>query len=163
MGDEKGERYEEGSEDIQLLDGFLEGAREGSTCLPRKLPQDKPRGGNAEGQKNEGAGIGAEVEAIKEHFRPGHSAHFCPSSSLHPILPSMKPKQLPSDRILWSLVSLNGKAEWTELRIRTKLRAAELDAVLSELVKDGQVSVIPKGTEAPNQAVILLRSNWQGS
>ena len=70
----------------------------------------------------------------------------------------MKPKQLPSDRILWSLVSLNGKAEWTELRIRTKLKAAELDAVLSELLKEGKISIMPRGTQGQNQALILLKS-----
>jgi len=70
----------------------------------------------------------------------------------------MKPKQLPSDRILWSLVSLNGKAEWTELRIRTKLRAAELDAVLSVLVKEDKISIIPRGAQGQNQALILLKT-----
>jgi len=53
---------------------------------------------------------------------------------------------------------LNGKAEWTELRIRTKLRAAELDAVLSELAKEGKISIIPRGTQGQDQALILLKS-----
>jgi len=39
--------------------------------------------------------------------------------------------------------SLNGKTELTELRIRTMLTAAELDAVLSKLVKGGRISIIP--------------------
>jgi len=67
-------------------------------------------------------------------------------------------KQPPSDRILWSLVSLNGIAEWTELRIRTKLRAAELDAVLSDLAKDGKISIRPRGTQGPNQTLLLLKT-----
>jgi len=68
-----------------------------------------------------------------------------------------RPKQPPYDRILWALVSLNRKAGWTELRIRTKLKAAELDAVLSELVKDGRISIMPRETQGANQAVILLK------
>jgi len=52
---------------------------------------------------------------------------------------------------------MNGKAEWTELRIRAKLNAAELDVVLDELVKDGRVSIMPRETHGPNQAVILLK------
>jgi predicted methyltransferase MtxX (methanogen marker protein 4) len=52
---------------------------------------------------------------------------------------------------------LSGKAEWTELRIRTKLKAADLDAVLSELVKDGRISIISRGTQEANQALILLK------
>jgi len=67
-------------------------------------------------------------------------------------------KQPPYDRVLWKLVSLSGEAEWTELRIRTKLRAAELDAVLSELVKDGKISIRPRGTQGPNQTLILLKT-----
>jgi len=66
-------------------------------------------------------------------------------------------KQLPYDRVLWKLVSLSGKAEWTELRIRTKLRAAELDAALCELASDGKISIVPRKTQGPNQAVILLK------
>jgi hypothetical protein len=69
-----------------------------------------------------------------------------------------RPKQTPYDRILWTLVSLNGKAEWTKLRIRTKLKAAELDVVLGELVKDGRVSIMPRETQGPNQALVLLKS-----
>ena len=65
-------------------------------------------------------------------------------------------KQLPYDRVLWKLVSLSGKAEWTELRIRTKLRAAELDAVLSELVKEDKISIVTRKKQASNQDVILL-------
>jgi len=68
-------------------------------------------------------------------------------------------KQLPYDRVLWKLVSLSGKAEWTELRIRTKLRAAELDAVLSELVTEDKISIILKGNQGQNQALILLKSD----
>jgi len=67
-----------------------------------------------------------------------------------------RPKQPPYDRILWSLVSLNGKAEWTELRIRTKLKAAELDAVLSELVKEGKISIISSEKQGPNQAACVI-------
>ena len=67
-------------------------------------------------------------------------------------------KQPPSDRILWSLVSLNGKAEWTELRIRTKLRAAELDAALCALAKEGKISIVPRERQVQNQALILLKS-----
>jgi hypothetical protein len=67
------------------------------------------------------------------------------------------PEQPPYDRILWALVSLNGKAERTELRKRTKLKAAELDAVLSKLVKEGKVLIIHRGTQWPNQATILLK------
>jgi len=52
---------------------------------------------------------------------------------------------------------LNGKAEWSELRKRTKLKAAELDAILSELVKAGKVSIIHRETQWPNQATILLK------
>ena len=54
----------------------------------------------------------------------------------------MRSSQLPSDRILWALISLNGKSEWSKLRRHTKLRAAELDAALSRLAKDGRISVI---------------------
>jgi hypothetical protein len=56
------------------------------------------------------------------------------------------------------LVYLNGKAEWTELRIRTKLRAAELDAVLYELAKEGKISIVPRERQVQNQALILLKS-----
>jgi hypothetical protein len=65
----------------------------------------------------------------------------------------MKSKQPPSDRILWSITSLNGKAEWTELCIRTKL-----GAVLCELAKEGKISVVPRERQVQNQAVILLKS-----
>jgi len=50
----------------------------------------------------------------------------------------IRSQQPPYDRILWTLVSPNGESEWIKLRRRTKLRAAELDAVLSKLVKDGK-------------------------
>jgi hypothetical protein len=77
-----------------------------------------------------------------------------------------RPKQTPYDRVLWSLVTLNGKAEWTELRIRTKLKESELDVILSELVKDGRVSIMPRETQEPNRAAILLKLGkarpWQG-
>jgi len=53
---------------------------------------------------------------------------------------------------------LSGKAEWTELRICTKLTAAELDTVLSVLAKDGRVSIISMVMQGQNQAVILLRA-----
>ena len=56
---------------------------------------------------------------------------------------------------LWTLVSLSGKAEWTELRIRTKLTGAELDTVLSKLTKDGRIRIIP-GQRA-NHVLILLK------
>jgi hypothetical protein len=69
----------------------------------------------------------------------------------------MRSGQSPSDRILWALVSLNGKSEWSELRRRTKLRAAELDAVLSKLAKDGRISVIAQPAWGPNRAVIFLK------
>jgi hypothetical protein len=69
----------------------------------------------------------------------------------------IRSEQPPYDRILWTLVSLNGESEWSKLRRRTKLRAAELDAVLSKLVKDGRISIISKATWGPNRAVILLK------
>ena len=51
---------------------------------------------------------------------------------------------------------MSGKAEWTELRIRTKLTAAELDAVL---IDNGRQNTDPlPGNAGPNQAVILLKS-----
>jgi len=53
---------------------------------------------------------------------------------------------------------LSGKAEWIELRLRTRLTAAELDAVLSELVKEDKISIIPRGTQGQDQALILLKS-----
>ena len=70
----------------------------------------------------------------------------------------IRSKQLPCDRVLWTLVSLSGKAEWIELRLRTRLTAAELDAVLSELVKEDKISIIPRGTQGQDQALILLKS-----
>jgi len=69
----------------------------------------------------------------------------------------MRSSQLPSDRILWALISLNGKSEWSKLRRRTKLRATELDAGLGMLVKDGRISVISQPALGPNRAVILLK------
>jgi len=68
-------------------------------------------------------------------------------------------KQPPYDRILWTLVSLIGKIEGTELRRRTKLTSAELEAILDKLVKDDKISIIPRGTQGPNQAVIVLKFN----
>jgi hypothetical protein len=68
-----------------------------------------------------------------------------------------QPKQPPYDRVLWSLTSLNGKAEWTELRIRTKLKAAELDTVLSELAKKDKISIIPKEIRGQDQYLIILK------
>jgi hypothetical protein len=68
-----------------------------------------------------------------------------------------QPKQPPYDRVLWSLTSLNGKAEWTELRIRTKLKAIELNAVLSELVKKDKISIIPKDIRGRDQDLIILK------
>ena len=53
---------------------------------------------------------------------------------------------------------MNGKTEWTELRKRTKLTAAVPNAVLGELAKNGKISIIPRGTQGSNQAVILLKS-----
>jgi hypothetical protein len=58
---------------------------------------------------------------------------------------------------MWALVSLNGKTEWSKLRRRTKLRAAELDAGLGMLAKDGRISVISQASWRPNRAVILLK------
>ena len=60
--------------------------------------------------------------------------------------------------ILWILASSNGKAAWTRLCKRTRLTAAELDAFLSELVRDGRISIIPRETQGANQAGILLKS-----
>jgi hypothetical protein len=40
------------------------------------------------------------------------------------------------------------------VRRRKKLTAAELDAILSALAKDGKISIVFKGTQGPNQAVI---------
>jgi hypothetical protein len=68
-----------------------------------------------------------------------------------------QPKQSPYDRVLWSLASLNGKAEWTELRIRTRLKAAELDTVLSELAKKDKISIIPKEIRGQDQYLIILK------
>jgi len=69
-----------------------------------------------------------------------------PLFELTSVLLSMnRPKQTPYDLILWTLASQDGKAEWIELRKRTKLKAAELGAALSKLVKDGRVSIISKG------------------
>ena len=56
------------------------------------------------------------------------------------------------------MASLNGKAEWTELRIRTKLKAVELDAVLSELAKKNKISIIPKEIRGRDQYLIILKS-----
>ena len=53
---------------------------------------------------------------------------------------------------------MSGKAEWTELRIRTKLKAAELDAVLCELVKEGKISIVSQEAQASNRDLILLKS-----
>jgi hypothetical protein len=55
------------------------------------------------------------------------------------------------------LVSINGKAEWTELRIRMRPKAVELDVVLSELIKEGRISIMPRETQGPNQTLILLK------
>jgi hypothetical protein len=65
--------------------------------------------------------------------------------------------QTPYDRILWSLVSLNGKAEWSELRKRTKMKAAELNAALDKLAKDGRILIVPKERLGQNRGVILLK------
>jgi len=69
----------------------------------------------------------------------------------------IRSKQLPCDRVLWTLVSLNGKAEWIELRLRTRLTAAKLDAILGELGKDGKISIISRETHASTHDVILLK------
>jgi ketol-acid reductoisomerase len=53
---------------------------------------------------------------------------------------------------------LGGKAEWIELRICTRLTAAKLDAVLSELVKEDKISIIPRGPQGQNQALILPKA-----
>ena len=45
-------------------------------------------------------------------------------------------KQPPNDRPIGTGI-LDRKAEWTELRKRTKLTGAELEAVLSELAREG--------------------------
>jgi hypothetical protein len=52
-------------------------------------------------------------------------------------------EQFSCDRVLWTLVSLKDKAEWTELRKRTKLTAVELDIIMSELAKAGKISIVP--------------------
>jgi len=71
-------------------------------------------------------------------------------------LSMMRSSQSPSDRILWVLISLNGKSEWCKLRRRTELRAAELNAGLGMLAKDGRISVISQPALG-NRAVILLK------
>jgi len=124
--------------------------------VPWELHEDGCPGGTAEGQGDEGGGVGAEGEIIKDYFRSGRHTFF-PLSRYSLVLSSMKrPKQSLRDRILWSLVSLNGKAEWTELRIRTRLTEEELDAALSQLVKTGDISIIPEGTQGQDQDLILL-------
>ena len=55
------------------------------------------------------------------------------------------------------MTSLNGKAEWTELRIRTKLKAEVLNPVLSELVKKDKIWIIPMEIRGRDQCLIVLK------
>ena len=147
MEDGEGQDLKERIQEIRLLDGYMARRWQDAQRAPGKLQEDECAGGPAEGQGNEGGSIGAKGKMAKEYFRPSRpvGAQFCPWSKIPPVSPSMKrSKHPPHDRILWTLVSLNEKAEWTVLRKRTKLTAAELDAVLSELAKDGKISIIPR-------------------
>jgi hypothetical protein len=100
-------------------------------------------------------GVGKKRD-IKDYFRSGRHTFFL-LSRYSLVLSSMKrPKQSLRDRILWILVSWDGKIEWTELRKRVRLTEEELDATLSQLVKTGDISIIPEGTQGQDQELILL-------
>jgi len=84
------------------------------------------------------------IEKLSKQFHPARHTFLplfelksCPA--LHDTL-----TQTPYDRFLWPLVSLNGKADLTELRKRTKLKAAELNPALNKLAKDGRILIVPK-------------------
>jgi hypothetical protein len=123
--------------------------------VPWELHEDGCPGGTGKGQGEEGAGLG-QREIIKDYFRSGRHTFFL-LSRYSLVLSSMKrPKQSLRDRILWILVSWDGKIEWTELRKRARLTEEELDATLSQLVKTGDISIIPEGTQGQDQELILL-------
>jgi hypothetical protein len=73
-----------------------------------------------------------------------------------------QPKQLPYDRVLWSLTSLNEKAEWIELRIRTKLKAAELDDALCKLVKKEKLLIVTCSNSGSSSSLAAARASSAG-
>jgi len=156
MADGEDQDLKERIQKVRLLDGYMARMWQDVQRAPGELNEDGCSGGPAEGQGDEGGGVGAKREIIKDYFRSGRHKFF-PLSRYSLVLSSMRrPKQSLRDRILWSLVSLNGKAEWTELRKRTRLTEEELDAALSQLVKTGDISIIPEGTQGQDQDLILL-------
>jgi len=58
VGDEKDQAEPEGLQDLQLLDGLLARERQDAQCAPGERQEDGWRGGQAEGQGDEGGGAG---------------------------------------------------------------------------------------------------------
>ena len=56
MADGEGQAEPEGLQDLQLLDGLLARGRQDAQCAPGKQQEDGCRGGQAEGQGEEGGG-----------------------------------------------------------------------------------------------------------
>jgi hypothetical protein len=61
VGDEEGQAEPERLQDLHLLDGILARRRQDAQCAPGKLQEDGWRGGQAEGQGEEGGGAPCEL------------------------------------------------------------------------------------------------------
>jgi len=70
-----------------------------------------------------------------------------------------RPRQSPLDRVLWTLASLKGVADRRELRIRSRMALAELNAVLGILEKENKIIIVPKrtGRQGKGQTVVCSR------
>jgi hypothetical protein len=58
MGYGKGQREQKGLQDLHLLDGLLARGRQDAQCPSGEHQEDGFRGGQAEGQADEGGGAG---------------------------------------------------------------------------------------------------------
>jgi hypothetical protein len=57
-----------------------------------------------------------------------------------------RPGQSHCDRVLWTFESLKGMADRHELRARSRMTLAELNAVLIILAKENKITIEPKRT-----------------
>ncbi|MCJ7444821.1 MAG: MarR family transcriptional regulator [Methanotrichaceae archaeon] len=63
------------------------------------------------------------------------------------------------DKILWELANHNGKLTWTSLRRRMKIKQADLDSIVDELVDQGKIKRSEIGADKrgrPKQTITLI-------